>query len=219
MPTLRPPRIHAFIFSWRNYGDDAKLLSDLISPLVHKTTVISSGGAAKGENWVMLDSEAYFGEQWNAALSQFDGDILFHHQADARVRGDGYRALISRALHAGEQHHWGVYAPNVHVSAWRFPQHKDAMLDRYLQLVPNTDCTAWMIQGKVIDSLPKHFETKYGWGIDFLYCCKARSLGLKVIRDHAVLVDHAVGTNYDRRAAQREFEQFKQKYADHFSQP
>ena len=73
--------------------------------------------------------------------------------------------------------------------------------------VPNPDCTCWAIRADVLRACPpvdpRH--NRFGWGIDYLVCATARSLGLAVVRDYEFQVRHVKGMGYDAKGARKEF--------------
>lgn len=215
---IHRPSVHAFIFHWgdgergRELAKRTHALTEIIEPNVDRLTVISSGGTGGSRNWQVIDGKAYFGTQWNHALSEFSGDVLFHHQADAMLLGADYEGMLYAGRQSFRAHQCGVYSPRVDHSAW------DAS-HRHLQekapgrfAVANTDCTCWMIHRSVLCRQPRNLNTRLGWGIDVLYCEQARVMGLNVFRDYRYLVHHPQGTGYLCDEASKEMEQFQNMY-------
>ncbi|MCX6895592.1 MAG: hypothetical protein NTZ16_08880 [Verrucomicrobia bacterium] len=106
-------RIHAFIFSWGSHAAAARALQKELAPLAQTVTVISSEDAVAEPlpGWVAIGKDAYFSEQWNAALARFDGDILFHIQADARPADLAAQFARARQLFAAGD--TGILEPHV----------------------------------------------------------------------------------------------------------
>lgn len=215
------PSVHAFIFHWgdgekgRELAKQTHVLTELIAPYVDKLTVISSGGAGRSENWHVLDTTAYFGTQWNHALAELNGDVLFHHQADAILLGTDYEGLVYAGRQSFRAHQCGVYAPRVDHSAWdESHRHLEEKAPGRFEVV-NTDCTCWMIHKSVLCRQPRQLNTKLGWGIDVLYCEQARAMDLHVVRDYRYLVHHPQGTGYLSDEANKEMQRFQIMYKAH----
>ena len=209
------PSVHGFIFHWgkgergKQLAMQTHTLADLIGPEVDKLTVISSGGTSASGEWLVLDEEAYFGTQWNRALAEFSGEVLFHHQADAFLLGADYAQLVAGGRQSFRAHHCGVYAPRVDHSAWDGSHRSRLEIAPGRYAVQNTDCTCWMIHRSVLHCQPRKLQTQVGWGIDVLYCDQARYLGLEVLRDYRFLVHHPMGTGYKANEAGKEMKQFQ----------
>lgn len=187
-------------------------LAELMAPAVDDLSVISSGGSGGSPDWIVLDKNAHFGEQWNQALAEFRGDVLFHHQADALLIGGDYARMVAAGRQAFRAHAAGVYAPRVDFSAHDKSHrtlHENAP---GLFTVSNTDCTCWMIHGSVLRSQPRTLKAHFGWGIDGLYCEQARRMGLSVLRDYRFLVHHPQGNGYRHDEAEKEYAEFQKAY-------
>src|SRR5262245_9350527 len=111
--------LHCFIFTWRGHEAAARRLEQVLSPLV-RTSVINSEEhlTARYPHWIHVGEEAYFSAQWRRAVELFDGDLLFHIQADAAF--DDFERLFDRAVRLVRQHDLGVYEPNVDFTDIRY---------------------------------------------------------------------------------------------------
>ncbi len=102
--------------------------------------------------WHHIGDSAYFTDQWNKALELFDGDVLFHIQADASY--PNFAAMFERCRFAVGLHNCGVDAPNVDYTKWEYNRRKLRRLNDDLLEVAQTDCTCWAISREVLDRLP-----------------------------------------------------------------
>ncbi len=154
--------------------------------------------------WHHIGDSAYFTDQWNKALELFDGDVLFHIQADASY--PNFAAMFERCRFAVGLHNCGVYAPNVDYTKWEYNRRKLRRLNDDLLEVAQTDCTCWAISREVLDRLPPvdPRANKFGWGIDFLVIATARALNKSVARDYQFTVAHPRWTGYDTEEARRQ---------------
>ena len=203
----RKPKVVPFIFNWRNQFDNTLKLEHALGKLLGKVIVINSDPTVTREGWVNLDDEAFFTEQFFKAIEVFDGDILFHLQADASYHD--WNAVLRNALHSFSVHHWGVFAPNVDWTAW---VSNGVEFDSSFRLVSCTDCTCWFIHKDIIAQFNKHrhlFEfSKFGWGIDVIMAAISYSIGRPVIRDYSHTIVHPKGRGYDTEFAKAEYDKF-----------
>jgi len=166
--------------------------------------VINSESAVEGRHphWEHVGEDAYFAGQWQRAVDGFDGDVLFHVQADAA--SPHFARILARGLDAMQRHGAGVYAPNVDYTSWTYDRRKLRRVDDDLYEVPQTDCTCWAISREVLEHVPRvdPQQNKFGWGIDFLVTGAARARQRLTLRDYRYTVDHPWrGSGYDIEAA------------------
>jgi hypothetical protein len=166
--------------------------------------VINSESAveARHPHWEHVGEDAYFAAQWQHAVDGFDGDVLFHVQADAA--SPHFAAILERGLAAMRQHGAGVYAPNVDYTSWTYDRRRLRRVDEDLYEVAQTDCTCWAISREVLARVPRvdPRQNKFGWGIDFLVTGAARACQRLTLRDYRYTVDHPWrGSGYDIEAA------------------
>lgn len=201
--------IRAFVFNWPGAQHAVSLCERLVGLV--PTFVINSDPAHYGRcspaPWVHLDSESYFAAQWNIAVELFDGDVLFHVQADAVLEYPGF--IIERALAAYRLRPWGVFAPNVDYTA-----HTGCgeSIGEGLYEVSATDCTCWFVHRTVLSTLPWPFPGTYGWGVDALAARASRALGRPVLRDYAVTVGHPRRRGYSSEKAMLEYARIMKTY-------
>ena len=77
-------RVQAFIFNWPGKKQHAAILEKLFKPHC-ETTVINSDDSLKlrHPHWQHIGNDAYFTDQWNAALDRFDADVkAFNEHAE-----------------------------------------------------------------------------------------------------------------------------------------
>lgn len=197
-------RFEAVIFNWRGHEGRAAALEHEFSVLC-PVRVINSESAAERRHphWEQVGEDAYFAAQWQRAIERFDGDVLFHVQADAA--SPHFPQILERCRDAMQRHGAGVYAPNVNFTSWVYDRKKLRHLGDELYEVPQTDCTCWAISREVLEQVPKvdPAQNKFGWGIDFLVIGAARALGRPVLRDYRYTVAHKWrGSGYDVVAAE-----------------
>jgi hypothetical protein len=200
-------RIEAFVFNWVGHEDRAAALERQLGE-VCRVRVINSEAKAEHRHphWHHLGEDAYFGAQWRRAVECFDGDVLFHVQADAS--SPHLPKILARCRDAMLRQDVGVYAPNVDYTPWVYDRRKLRRVDTDLYEVPQTDCTCWAISRDVLDHVPAidPAQNKYGWGIDFLVIGAARAQRRIAVRDYRYTVDHPWrGSGYDTEAANLQF--------------
>ena len=195
-------KIQAFIFNWRGHFENACRLEAGIGRFVEVTVINSEERAAPNRpNWHNLGDTAYFAAQWNKALELFDGDLLFHVQADVTI--DDPARLIEKAAAAVRHHNLGVYEPLIDYTDIRFDSARLTPIEPNLLLVPFTDCTCWFIHGDVARAFPRvdTFVNKYGWGIELVVAAYCRSMRRRCARDFSIPVAHPRCRGYSTSAA------------------
>jgi len=202
-------KIHTFIFNWRNqYNKTLEKIEQFREIGIHPT-VINSDEAFYLDNWHNLGDDAYFTAQMLKALEVFDGEVLFHIQADASY--NRWAELIADAKKYYDLYKWGIYAPNVDYT-WYDSSRTD--LDCFtvdetpLKMVANTDCTCWFIHKDVINKATERdinfAPYKMGWSFDIVYPALSYLMKRPVLRDYSHTIKHPRGTNYDTQQAEKE---------------
>ena len=191
------------IFNWRGHASRAVALERQLGALCPVRVINSESAVERSHpHWDHVGEDAYFAAQWQRAVARFDGDVLFHVQADAA--SPHFARILERGLDAMQRHGAGVYAPNVDFTPWTYDRKKLRRVDDDLYEVPQTDCTCWAISREVLEHVPKvdPAQNKFGWGIDFLVLGAARARERIAVRDYRYTVDHAWrGSGYDIEAA------------------
>jgi hypothetical protein len=195
-------KIQNFIFTWNQFVPNAIDIESKISKY-GKTTVVNSNVNEKRDHWINLN-DGYFAEQWNALVSNIDSDtdFIFHIQADATV--DDFDKLYSRFYNTVSKYDVGIYSPNVHYTDHRYNKNLLTKLEENVYEVPNTDCTCWFINNKLINSkLIYDIQTnKIGYGADWYYAAESIMQHKYVLRDYTFTVNHPHHKNYDNNKAQ-----------------
>jgi hypothetical protein len=183
--------IRAFIFSWRGHEARACALEDRIGRLVETRVINSEEGLERRRpHWVHLGEDAYFSAQWNRAVELFDGDLLFHLQADASH--DDFAPIIARAAGLFARRRLGIYEPDVDYTDLRYDRAKLTEIEPGLAQVPMTDCTCWFVAGDLLRDLPavETSRNRYGWGICAAVAALASLRNRPCVRDYSFTVRH-----------------------------
>lgn len=198
-------RIDAFIFNWRGHHANARVLEREIGKLT-RVQVINSDEEVRDlyPHWVHLDESAYCAAQWNKAKQLFDGDILFHIQADAYF--NQFKDLFASAVDLFEAWPVGIYEPNVDYTLITFDTSKLEAVCNDLYRVPCTDNTCWFIAGSVVREFSEIDTSlnKIGWGIPGVAAAISYLKGLICLRDYNFLVKHPKFTGYSIEEANQE---------------
>jgi hypothetical protein len=209
-------RIHPFIFCWKGHYNKALELEKIFLNIFGRVTVINSDENNRPENWINLTDEAYFAEQFVTACNLFDGDIMFHVQAD--VSYENWTQVAESAVKYYNKYKFGIYAPNIDFTDVTNVNLSgvENMQDSNLKLVSNTDCSAWFIDGNVIEYFKNNFKndylnTKFGWGI--CLCLSAICLKIKklVMRDYSFTLKHPKHRGYNTSLANSACDLFYKK--------
>lgn len=209
---LKNVKIHTFIFNWRGQYDKTVEKIKQLTDLGHTPTVINSDEAHNDEGWVNVGESAYFTDQFIKALELFDGDVLFHIQADASY--NDWNNLIKDAEESFDTYKWGIYAPNVDYT-WYDASRTDiagiALRDKTMRVVACPDCTCWFIHKDVLDVFKQlkidMSPYKMGWGWDIVFPSISFLMKRLVIRDYHHTIAHPPGTNYNKQQAEIEMHQ------------
>jgi hypothetical protein len=199
-------RVQALIFNWPGKKQHAAILEKLFSPHC-ETTVINSDDSLRlrHRHWQHIGNDAYFTEQWNAALDRFDADVFVHIQAD--VWPERVPLMLAEAVRYIRHFGVGVYAPNVDFNAHVYDRNVLAKLDNGVYEVPATDCCFWAISGEVIRNTPRvdPRTNKLGWGIEYMVGAVSRLRGLRLVRDYRFKAGHPKFSGYGHEQASREW--------------
>ena len=135
-----------------------------------ETRVINSDDSLRlrHPHWQHLGNDAYFTDQWNAALDRFDAAVFVHIQAD--IWPEKVAPVLAEAVHYIRDFGVGGYAPNVDFNAQVYDRNTLAKLDHGIYEVPATDCCFWAISAVVIRNTPRvnPRTNNLGWGIEYL---------------------------------------------------
>lgn len=96
-------KVQGCIFSWKVQEPRAAALERQIGALCPVTVINSEFSPEhRKPDWVHVGEAAYITAKWNKALQLFDGDVIFHAQADASSRQ--FAAILERCPHATQRH-------------------------------------------------------------------------------------------------------------------
>lgn len=202
--------IQTFIFNWRGQYENTIKKETQLKSLGKSPIVINSDDEYNNvDGWVHIGDNCYFGEQFAKAVELFDGDVLFHVQADASY--DNWEQLYSDAKKYFDQTEWGIYAPNVDYT-WYDSSRTDITSLEFpiegLKIVANTDCTCWFVHKDIIDLYKKRDlkleQYKMGWSWDIVLPAICYINQRPVIRDYNHTINHPQGTNYNTQQAEKE---------------
>lgn len=223
-------KIQTFIFNWPGVKEGRthyELTCEKVEQLKRiskNPIVINSDDDHKEAAWHNIGDRSFFAAQFLKALDLFDGDILFHIQADASY--DNWLPIYKSAVQYFERYKWGIYAPNVDFT-WYTSERTDLdefnIKHRNLKMVANPDCTCWMIHKDVlneavkrkIDFAPYHM----GWSFDIVYTALAFMMKRPVIRDYQYTITHPNVTNYSKPQAETEMHDFYNALPEDIQKP
>ena len=203
-------KVQAFIFNWPGKKQHAAKLEAMFRPHC-ATTVINSDDALRTNypHWRHIGNDAYFTDQWNAAVDCFNGDIFVHIQADLWPTQIG--RLLSECARFMTSGGVGVYAPNVDFNPHVYSRNALKLLHPGVYEVPATDNSFWCISAQVMRGMPRidPVVNRLGWGIEYIVSAVARNAGLKVVRDYRFTAGHLKKRGYDNSQASIELARLK----------
>ena len=211
--------IQPFIFNWKGQYDKTCKKEEQLKKIFDKVIVINSDDDNEKPDWINIGDECYFTEQFLKAVEIFDGDVLFHIQADASY--DDFESIVKDAEKYYLEYDWGVYAPNVDYT-WYTSQNTDIQSlessHPNIKMVADPDCTCWFIHKDIIDEFKNRnidmTNQKMGWGIDLAICSLSFISKRPVIRDYSHTIDHPPGTTYNKERAAKEMGELWQRLDD-----
>lgn len=205
-------KIQTFIFNWRGQYEKTKTKISQLAQIGVEPIIINSDELYQEYGWHNLGEEAYFTAQFLKAIELFDGDVLFHIQADASY--DKWYDIYRSAEMYHKRYNWGIYAPNVDYTFYesgRVDLDMFKLNEENLKVVSNTDCTCWMIHKDVIEEAKKRnidfAPYKMGWSFDIIYTALSFMMKRPVLRDYRFTIEHPMGTNYSKQQAEIEMHQ------------
>ena len=201
--------IQTFIFNWRGQYEKTLEKIQQLKEFGVTPIIINSDDLHRDDGWHNIGEESYFTAQFLKAIELFDGDALFHIQADASY--DDWSKIYTGAVECFDTYNWGIYAPNVNYT-WYDSSRTDLnsfdLEEPNYKMVANTDCTCWFIHKDIIDEAKKRnidfAPYKMGWSFDIVYTALSYLNKRPVIRDYNFTIDHPPGTNYNKTQAEQE---------------
>jgi hypothetical protein len=100
-------KIVPFIFNWKHQFENTKRTERQLQVISSEVLVINSDPDITKDHWVDVGDEAYFTQKFFKATELFDGDILFHLQADASYHD--WEAVFNDALTVSGQIQLGCF--------------------------------------------------------------------------------------------------------------
>jgi hypothetical protein len=194
--------IQAVIFNWRGHEANAVKLQRQIRPLADVTVVNSDEDAApRHPDWIHLNEEAYFSAQWNEALRRFNGEVLFHVQADAEI--DDCALLFKKATACFQKPPIGVYEPYIDFTDITYDESRLPAIGDKLYRVPLTDSTCWFIGRSILNNFQPidPAANRYGWGVPGVVAALGLLQGKFAVRDYSIKVRHPKRRGYATRDA------------------
>ena len=212
-------KIQPFIFNWKGQYTKTLAKEDALQKIFDKVIVINSDDTQEEERWVNIGDDCYYTDQFMKAIELFDGDVLFHIQADASY--DKLEELVNDAKKYFEDYEWGIYAPNVDYT-WYTSENTDieSIESNHdnIKMVANTDCTCWFIHKDIINEFLNRkidmSDQKMGWGVDLCLSSLSFLMSRPVIRDYNHTIEHPPGTNYNKEQASKEINILWQRLDD-----
>ena len=212
-------KIQPFIFNWKGQYKKTLEKEDALQKIFDKVIVINSDDTQEEERWINIGDDCYYTDQFMKAIELFDGDILFHIQADASY--DKLEELVNDAKKYFEDYEWGIYAPNVDYT-WYTSENTDieSIESNHdnIKMVANTDCTCWFIHKDIINEFLNRkidmSDQKMGWGVDLCLSSLSFLMSRPVIRDYSHTIEHPPGTNYNKDQAAKEINILWQRLDD-----
>ena len=212
--------IQPFIFNWPGQFEKVCKIEQELNKVFDKVFVINSDENNLKEDWINIGNDAYFSDQFRKALELYNKDkkVLFHIQGDTQY--DNWEGLINDALKYFDEYEWGIYAPDI-ANIWYTGEYADInsieSSHDNIKMCACTDETVWFIHLDVIQNFYKRnlldafANNKMGWGWDLVMCSLSFLMGRPVIRDYNHLIDHKLGTNYNKEDASKEMIQLRSR--------
>lgn len=222
---MKEIKIHAFIFNWQGQYEKTIKLEKEFARHLDKLTVINSDDNNKKDHWVNIGEDSYFGDQFCKAVELFDGDILFHTQADVSSPNNEWGQIIDSAKKYYIKYNYGVYAPNISHTNWTNNRvsleiiTSEEIKNDNLTIVSNTDCSSWFINKDLIKNFKSNYleiskKNKIGWGIDQVICLESLLDSRLVLRDNNFKLEHPRYTGYNSQIASKMWRNFMGKIKD-----
>jgi len=207
-------KIQTFIFNWRNQYAKTKTKISQLKQIGIEPIIINSDDQYKEFSWNNIGEESYFTAQYLKAMELFDGDVLFHIQADASYHD--WDSIYKAAELYIDKYKCGIYAPNVDYTFYDSSRADLPMFkfgdNQNLKMVSNPDCTCWFVHKDIIneakDRQINFAPFQMGWSFDIVFTALSFMKKRPVIRDYQFTIEHPPGTNYNKVQAEREMHEF-----------
>lgn len=207
-------KIQTFIFNWCNQYAKTKTKISQLKQIGIEPIIINSDDQYKEFGWNNIGEESYFTAQYLKAMELFDGDVLFHIQADASYHD--WDSIYKAAELYIDKYKCGIYAPNVDYTFYDSSRADLPMFkfgdNQNLKMVSNPDCTCWFVHKDIIneakDRQINFAPFQMGWSFDIVFTALSFMKKRPVIRDYQFTIEHPPGTNYNKVQAEREMHEF-----------
>lgn len=205
--------VHAFVFSWPGWEENARRIACNLLGCVDRLTVIYKTEDANLEHgagqWVRIPDDWYYGMQCRKSMELFSCDVMVHVQADAEC--EDWPRLISRCRHAFRDHpQVGIWSPDVFHTSHTPDRTGIWPIDHDLLAVTNTDGVVWAISKDIVAWMKTldYSCNNMGWLISEAAAAHAFTNNRLVLLDLGVKVTHPKGSGYDRNVARKQSEVF-----------
>ena len=204
------------VIAWPGQEDSATLITQELRDSGYEATVLFAlSGAGHPEvpkDWVVVNGFGY-GKIFERSLEISESDVLLHVHADCSAPSWIEVAKRCQGLFSSNAN-LGVWSPIVDWSSWNLSRTKvgEGPVPE-THSVTTVDGIVWAMSSPVMDKLRTltYSANPRGWGIDLAASAIAHNLGLAVVMDEAILVNHPRGSGYDHGEAGRESEDFVQQ--------
>ena len=116
-----------FIFNWKGQFEKTCQKEEQLKKIFDKVIVINSDDTNEKLEWINVGDDYYFTDQFLKAVEVFDGDVMFHIQADASY--DDFESLIEDAKKYYDVNHLITYLFYFQLMAYcvlrHFPIHNE----------------------------------------------------------------------------------------------
>uniref|UniRef100_Q3ASL0 Glycosyltransferase 2-like domain-containing protein n=1 Tax=Chlorobium chlorochromatii (strain CaD3) TaxID=340177 RepID=Q3ASL0_CHLCH len=206
-----------FIISWAGQHENAIFIANQISFVTNKITIVYSDPNSD----FLLDvpcvlikrpNDLFWGDKFEASLHACKDDFMLVIHADCKC--DDWKGLVIRCNEIfSKNKDIGVWAPKIEGTPYYLERTKIASIEYNalsLSLVAQTDGIVFALSLPVVNRMKKinYMNNKYGWGIDWIFCCTAYALNLMVVVDEKHTVIHPLHRGYDTRQAVMEMNTF-----------
>ena len=205
--------IEIHVIAWPGQEVSAAMIHEELLESGYKATVIYALSGTEhspvASDWVVLNGFGY-GRIFEKSLSISESDVLLHVHADCSSLSWAEVAKRCHGLFESDAT-LGVWSPIVDWSSWNLSRTRlGGGLTPDTHSVTTVDGIVWAMSAPVIAKLKTltYSSNPKGWGIDLAASAIAHNLGLAVVMDEAILIEHPRGSGYNHGDAGRESEDF-----------
>jgi hypothetical protein len=216
--TITADSFHVYIFNWKKVTDNVYELYKKVSQVYPNTFIINCDEhrtfPIEAHRQIQLDDSYYYGGQFETALKHLPKDKIFGVIVGDVEPDADWLTIKENSIRAFHHERIGIYAPNVYYTHY---VSKGNHLWDSLYSVPNTDCTCWFINPKIVNrmrSIPYRDICNLGWGVDTIFMKETVNRGFYVARDYSVLVKQPRGTAYSETKARQNQKAIEEYYKE-----